>query len=65
MTVTTEPTSLLTLLKELGVKQVSVEKQLPALRAWLATHTANQPLRVSMCCNGYGLLLKESSAAHD
>ncbi len=65
MTVTTEPTSLLTLLKELGVKQVSVEKQLPALRAWLATHTANQPLRVSMCCNGYGLLLKESSAVHD
>ena len=32
MTVTTEPTSLLALLSELGVKQVSVEKQLPALR---------------------------------
>ncbi len=64
MTVTTEPTSLLALLSELGVKQVSVEKQLPALREWLATHTASQPLRVSMCSNGYGLLLKESSAAH-
>jgi hypothetical protein len=53
------------LLSELGVKQVSVEKQLPALRAWLATHTASQPLRVSLCSNGYGLLLKESSAAHN
>ena len=64
MTVTTEPTSLLALLSELGVKQVSVEKQLPALREWLATHTASQPLRVSLCSNGYGLLLKEASAAH-
>jgi hypothetical protein len=65
VTVTTEPTSLVALLSELGVKQVSVEKQLPALRAWLATHTANQPLRISLCSNGYGLLLKESSAAHN
>jgi hypothetical protein len=52
-------------LAELGVKQVSVEKQLPALRAWLATHTANQPLRISLCSNGYGLLLRESSALHN
>jgi hypothetical protein len=65
MTVTTEPTNLLALLSELGVKQVSVEKQKPALRAWLATHTASQPLRLSICSNGYGVLLKESSAAHD
>ncbi|WP_101946861.1 hypothetical protein [Mycobacterium sp. 3519A] len=65
MTVTTEPRCLHTLLDELGVKHVSVEKQLPALRAWLATHTPSQPLRVSMCCNGYGLLLKESSAIHN
>ena len=65
MAVTTEPTSLSALLAELGVKQVSVEKQLPALRAWLATHTASQPLRISLCCNGYGLLLKEDSAAHN
>jgi len=65
MTVTTEPRCLHTLLDELGVKHVSVEKQLPALRAWLATHTASHPLRISMCCNGYGLLLKESSAIHN
>jgi hypothetical protein len=65
MTVTTEPTSLTALLSELGVKQASVDKQLPVLRAWLATHVASQPLRISMCCNGYGLLLKESSAAHN
>ena len=65
MTVTTEPTSLSVLLRELGVEHASVEKQLPVLRAWLATHTASQPLRISLCCNGYGLLLRESSAAHN
>jgi hypothetical protein len=65
MTVSTEPTSLTALLSELGVKQASVDKQLPVLRAWLATHVASQPLRISMCCNGYGLLLKESSATHN
>ncbi|MFG1932758.1 hypothetical protein ACGFK1_19260 [Mycobacterium sp. NPDC048908] len=65
MAVTTEPRCLHTLLSELGVKQVSVEKQLPALRAWLATHTASQALRISICCNGCGLLLKESSAIHN
>ena len=36
MTVTTEPTSLSALLNELGLKQASVDKQLPVLRAWLA-----------------------------
>jgi hypothetical protein len=65
MTVTTEPTTLPALLSELGVKQASVEKQKAVLRGWLATHTASQPLRVSLCCNGYGLLLKESSARHN
>ena len=65
MTVKTEPTCLHALLSELGVKHASVEKQLPALRAWLATHTASQALRISMCSNGYGLLLRESSAIHN
>jgi hypothetical protein len=65
MTVTKEPTSLPALLNELGVKKASVAKQKPVLRAWLATHTASRPLRVSLCCNGYGLLLKESSARHN
>jgi hypothetical protein len=65
MTVATEPASLVALLNELGVKQMSVEKQLPVLRAWLATHRASQALRISLCTNGYGLLLKESSAAHN
>jgi hypothetical protein len=58
-----QPTNLVALLRELGVKQASVEKQKPALRAWLATHPANATLRVSLRSNGYGLLLKESSAA--
>jgi hypothetical protein len=65
MTVTTEPASLTALLSELGVKQASVEKQLPLLRAWLATHTASRSLRISLCTNGYGLLLRESSAIHN
>ena len=65
MAVTTEPKTLPALLKELGIEQASVEKQKPALRAWLATHSASQPLRVSLCCNGYGLLLKELSARHN
>jgi len=65
MAVTAEPTTLPALLKELGVQRASVEKQKPALRAWLATHNASHPLRVSLCCNGYGLLLKESSARHN
>jgi hypothetical protein len=61
----TQPTNLTALLRELGVKQVSAEKQMPALRAWLATHPANENLRVSLRSNGYGRLLKESSVAHD
>ncbi|WP_156752300.1 hypothetical protein [Mycobacterium sp. ACS1612] len=65
MTVRTEPRCLHMLLDELGVKHLSVDKQLPALRAWLATHAPSRPLRISMCCNGYGLLLKESSAIHN
>jgi hypothetical protein len=65
MTVTTEPTSLSALLRELGLKQVSVDKQLPVLRGWLATHVPSQPLRISLCTNGYGLLLREESVAHN
>jgi hypothetical protein len=65
MAVTREPTTVPALLKELGVQQASVAKQRPVLRAWLATHTPSRPLRVSLCCNGYGLLLKESSAKHN
>jgi hypothetical protein len=65
MTVATEPASLVALLRELGVNAGFCPGKQPALRAWLATHTASQPLRVSLCCNGYGLLLKESTASHN
>jgi len=60
-----QPTSLVALLRELGMSHASIEKQKPALRAWLATHPANSKLRVSLQCNGYGLLLKEQSTAHN
>ncbi len=60
---TTQPTSMLPLLRELGVDHSSVEKQIPLLRDWLAHHPPNPMLRVSLRCNGYGLLLKEDSVA--
>ena len=60
-----QPTTLAALLRELGLKQASIEKQKPVLRDWLAHHPANKMLRVSMQCNGYGLLLKEDTVAHN
>ncbi|MGX9791937.1 hypothetical protein [Mycobacterium sp. MMS18-G62] len=60
-----QPATLSALLRELGLKQASIEKQKPALRAWLASHPANKMLRVSMQCNGYGLLLKEDTVARN
>ena len=60
-----QPTTLAGLLRELDLAHASIEKQKPVLRAWLASHSANKMLRLSMQCNGYGLLLKEHSAAHN
>jgi len=60
-----QPTSLAVLLRELGIEHASIEKQKPALRVWLASHPANKMLRISMQCNGYGLLLKEDTVAHN
>ena len=48
MTVATEPTSLVALLRELGLKQVSVEKQpLRCAPGWQPTRLT-QPLRISL-----------------
>lgn len=60
-----QPTSLVALLRELGLAHATIGKQKPVLRNWLATHPANRKLRVSLRCNGYGLLLKEDSVAHN
>lgn len=57
------PTTVPALLRELGLDHSSVEKQKWALRAWLTTHAPPHPLRVSLCENGYGLLLREDSVA--
>jgi len=60
-----QPTTLAWLLRELDLAHASIEKQKPALRVWLASHPANKMLRISMQCNGYGLLLKEDTVAHN
>jgi hypothetical protein len=60
-----QPATLAALLRELDLTHASIEKQKPVLRAWLASHPANKMLRVSMQCNGYGLLLKEHTVAHN
>jgi hypothetical protein len=56
----TQPGTVCTLLRELGMSAASVEKQRAALGTWLMIHEAQRPLRISLLENGYGLLLKES-----
>jgi hypothetical protein len=56
----TQPGTVSTLLRELGMSAASVEKQKVALGTWLRIHQAHRPLRISLLENGYGLLLKET-----
>jgi len=54
----TQPATVSTLLRELGMSHACVEKQKVALETWLMIHRARRPLRISMRENGYGLLLR-------
>jgi hypothetical protein len=54
----TQPATLSTLLRELGMSHTCVGKQWGALHTWLMIHEAQRPLRISLRENGYGLLLK-------
>ncbi|OBA96974.1 hypothetical protein A5662_17205 [Mycobacteriaceae bacterium 1482268.1] len=56
----TQPATVCTLLRELGMTHSCVEQQKTALRAWLTVHEPERPLRISLCENGYGLVLKET-----
>ncbi len=58
--VATQPATVSTLLRELGMSHACVEKQKVALGTWLVIHNPALPLRISLIRNGYGLLLKET-----
>jgi hypothetical protein len=55
----TQPATVSTLLRQLGMSHACVEKQRVALATWLMIHEPAKPLRLSLRENGYGLLLKE------
>lgn len=55
----TQPATVCSLLRELGMSHACVEKQKVALGTWLMIHEAARPLRISLRENGFGLLLKE------
>ncbi len=56
----TQPATVCTLLRELGISHACVEKQRAALGTWLMIHEPRWQLRISLRENGYGLLLKKS-----
>jgi hypothetical protein len=57
-----QPATVSALLRQLGVAHTCAEKQKAALAPWMMLHEAQQPLRISLLRNGYGLLLKEIDA---
>lgn len=54
----TQPATVCTLLRDLGVEHACVETQRTALGTWLMIHTPQRPLRISFLENGYGPLVK-------
>jgi len=54
---TTQPESVVALLRQLGVHNASVIEETDTLRAWLRDNVPNRELRVSIRQNGYGILL--------
>lgn len=56
----TQPSTVCTLLRDLGLAHACVEKQRVALGTWLTSHEPRRPLRISLCENGYARLLKET-----
>ncbi len=57
---TTQPATVCTLLRDLGMAHACVEKQRTALGTWLMIHEPRRPLRISFLENGYGPLVKET-----
>lgn len=54
-----QPTTVSSLLRELGMSDACVGKTRVALGSWLTTHEPQRPLRLSLRENGYGPLLPE------
>jgi hypothetical protein len=59
-----QPGTVSSLLRELGMSHACVEKTRVALEAWLASHEPERPLRLSLRENGYGLLLRDFDDRH-
>ncbi len=65
MTVSTsQPATVSSLLRELGLSHACVEKTRVALGAWLSSHEPDRRLRLSLRENGYGLLLQDIDDKH-
>ncbi len=60
-----QPTTVSSLLRELGMSDACVVKTRAALGSWLTTHEAQLPLRLSLRENGYGPLLPEAVDKRD
>jgi hypothetical protein len=59
-----QPDTVSSLLRELGMSHACVEKTRVALGAWLDTHEPGRPLRLSLRENGYGPLVQEFDDKH-
>jgi hypothetical protein len=59
-----QPDTVSTLLRELGMSHACVEKTRAALGTWLSTHEPGRPLRLSLRENGYGPLLQHFDDEH-
>ena len=55
--VSAQPETVVTLLRQLGVRNASAGQEADALRAWVRDNIPNQALRVSIRRNGYGFVL--------
>jgi hypothetical protein len=53
----TQPETVVTLLRQLGLRNASGSRESAALRAWVRDNVPNRALRLSIRRNGYGFLL--------
>lgn len=59
-----QPATVSTLLRELGMSHACVEKTRVALGSWLTTHEPQPALRLSLRENGYGPLVQDFDDKH-
>jgi hypothetical protein len=56
------PATLPALLRTLHIDDKPAGRQRATLRGWLIDHPPGKELRISLCSNGYGLLLRDLGA---